>query len=421
MRKNLSTAIFFVIILTAGVGIAYVIENYGSSPERTPRETTPPRGTTPPTATPPTQPPQGGSIEPPAPPPPVPTSNLTYTYDAKFEPPTGRIVHGMGQWINYNTQYVALFSESYKPASELIFIDIGDTPRGWEPVKIKGALVKMGAEGRIPSIDIGLRGLKFSKAELDAMADPLFGIDDELVAGSSKYEARVNDVITIVKEFKKPVMVRIGGEFSGWWNGYHPYEYPKAFRKIVNMFRSAGVENVAFIWCYEPAAANDFDEKNAAGEYKWFPGNDVVDWYGIDLFANKDISGSSQTAAGVLTNYGKTLRFLDFAKVNNKPVYLAETSPSDVKITTSVEDGKTDWEAWFKPYFALMSAHPQIKWFHYINYDWGKTNSGEIQGWQNADISINSYISSQFVAEMKKPGYLHLPEKYLLKDYTLYN
>ena len=65
------------------------------------------------------------------------------------------------------------------------------------------------------------------------MADPLFGIDHE-VASTSRFDERIEDLARIVKEFGKPVIVRIGGEFNGRWNGYHPYAYPKAFRKIVD-------------------------------------------------------------------------------------------------------------------------------------------------------------------------------------------
>ena len=58
--------------------------------------------------------------------------------------------------------------------------------------------------------------------------------------------ARIESFIDVLKAHKEPVMLRLGGEFSGPWNGYHPWAYPVAFRKIVNMFRARGVTNVAF-------------------------------------------------------------------------------------------------------------------------------------------------------------------------------
>ncbi|MBI4020906.1 MAG: hypothetical protein HY369_01550 [Candidatus Aenigmarchaeota archaeon] len=351
--------------------------------------------------------------------PPVP-SDLTYAFGAKFEPPDGRIVHGMGQWESYNPKYLSVLGDQkYYPASQALFFAIGDTPRGWSPEDIERALQEKDDAGLISQIDIALRGLKPLPSAFASLPDPYYGIDDVIAAGPSKYDARIQDVVDIVKDFKKPIMIRIGGEFSGNWNGYQPYAYPKAFRKIVQMFRDAGVENAAFIWCYEPAAADDFDEMNALGEYKWFPGNDVVDWYGIDVFANKDIQGA-EVSNGKLTQYGKTVRFLDFALANGKPVIIAESSPSDVDITPSLTDGEADWKTWFVPYFSLLNTHPTIKWFHYINYDWSLAGDSAAQGWKDADISDNAYIAGMFAAEMKKPQYLHTQERYLLKDYVQY-
>ena len=198
------------------------------------------------------------------PPPPPPGSSLTYRFGAKFEPPDGRVVHGIGQWEVYNAKYYALLPADQQPAAELIFVDLGDTPRGWEPEKLAARMAAISSSGRIPSVDIALRGLQPTPAVLATLPDPLYGIDHE-VANGTKYDARIMDVVGIMKGFRKPVMMRIGGEFSGWWNGYHPYEYPKAFRKIVSMFRQAGVNNVAFVWCFEPAAPDDFDAVAPAG------------------------------------------------------------------------------------------------------------------------------------------------------------
>src|SRR5688572_9540782 len=57
------------------------------------------------------------------------TSSPTYEYEfgAKFEPPKGRVVHGMGQWVTGNPQYLAMLPAANQPASELVFTAIGDT------------------------------------------------------------------------------------------------------------------------------------------------------------------------------------------------------------------------------------------------------------------------------------------------------
>ncbi len=372
-----------------------------------------------PTESRPPAPMDGGTGAPvPPPPPPSPNQDPTYRFGAKFEPPVGRVVHGEGQWKAYNDKYEALLPADRQPAAELRFVDLGDTPRGWEPDKIAASLAAIDGAGRIPSIDISLRGLKPTPAELATLPDPLFGIDHD-VANSTTYDARILDLIQMAKAFRKPIMLRIGGEFNGWWNGYHPYEYPKAFRKIVSMFRQAGATNVAFVWCYEPAAPDDFDAVNAAGEPKWYPGADVVDWFSIDLFAAQDVGGPVVGHNGAGTSHGRTLRFLDMAVAQNKPVVIAESSPSHYNLGNPAS-AEAAWAEWFTPYWGLIASRPEILWFHYINYDWTLASDYLANGWQNNDLGASPSIASRYVAELGAPKYLHAGERHLLKDYQLY-
>jgi len=324
-------------------------------------------------------------------------------------------VHAVGQWEAYNATYAALLPAGHQPAAELMFIDLGDTPRPWNPAELSMRVAAIWARGRIPSLDISLRGLQPTPDSLATLPDPLYGIDDD-VAHTTQYDGRLADLVQLARSFGKPMMVRIGGEFNGWWNGYHPYEYPKAFRKIVTMFRDAGVTNVAFVWCYEPAAPDDFDAVNAAGEAKWFPGDDVLDWYSVDLFAAHDFSGP-QGGHGSLSPFGRTLRFLDLAVAHRKPVVIAESSPMEFDLANPGQAAMA-WDEWFVPYFALMTARTEIKWFHYINYDWTQASYYASQGWQNNDLGASSLVTQNYIAELAKSRYLHSSERGLLKDYT---
>ncbi len=339
----------------------------------------------------------------------------TYQFGAKFEPPTGRVVHGMGQWEAYNPQYTALLNPKSQPASELIFLTIADTTRPWNPTQIAAHLAAIGAAGRIPLADIALRGNQ--PVPGTQLPDPLFGIDDE-VAKSSTWDQRLLDLALVFAGYRKPALVRIGGEFNGAWNGYHPYDFPKAFRKIVNLFRSAGAGNVAFVWCYEPAAPGDFADQNEMGEFKWYPGEDMVDWFSIDLFASADLSGPPSGHGGS-TSYGRALTFLDMAVASGKPVVIAESSPSQFDLSTAEGAGQV-WSQWFTPYFSLITARPEIKWFTYINFDWTTSSYYLASGWKNNDLSAAPTIAAMYAQELAKPAYLHAGEVSLLKDYDLY-
>lgn len=355
----------------------------------------------------------GGGAEPPAEPP----GELTYTFGAKFEPPAGRVVHGMGQWAEYNAKLLAALPEAQRPAAGLVFVALGDTPRGWRPETVFAALEAYDRAGQIPHLDIALRGLQLPRAILDTLTDPFYGIDDE-VATTTKYDDRIRDLIAIVAQFRKPVMLRIGGEFSGWWNGYHPYAYPKAFRKIVGMFRQAGVANVAFIWCYEPAAPDDFDERNAAGDYKWYPGADVIDWYAIDWFDAGDFTGPLVAGRG-RTARGRSERFLDTAAADRKPVMVAESAPARYDLSDPAQ-AQTAWAEWFEPFFRVLAERPEIAWFHLISYDWTRSSYSRENGWRNNDLTASPWLLEKLAAELGKAKYLHAGEKTLLKDYARY-
>ena len=333
---------------------------------------------------------------------------------ALLEPPPGLVVHGRGQWEPYNSKLREALPAAIRPASELLFLQIGDSPRGWRGSALLGLLRRTDAEGCIPSINITLSGNQPRKAEMAALADKRFGID-HLVASGDRFDGRLRDVVSAVKDFGKPVMVRIGGEFNGAWNGYHPYEYPKAFRKIVGLFREAGAANAAFVWCYEPSAPGDFDERNAAGQGKWFPGDDVIDWYSIDWFNKEDFTGPLTGPQGE-TAHGRSRRFLDMAVAHGKPVVIAESAPCRYDLSDAAQ-AEAAWNEWFVPYFRIIAERPEIKWFHLISYDWSKAGFYQESGWRNNDLTANADLLKKLTGELSQSRYLHAPRKDLLHDY----
>ena len=359
-----------------------------------------------------------GPESPATPPPPPPGPAAQYEFGAKFEPPVGRVVHGMGQWAAFNAKYTGLLGPGIQPASELMFITLADTLRPWNPAQIAASLAKIAAAGRIPLADIALRGNQPTPAELAQLPDPLFAVDDE-VAGGSKWDSRLLDLAQLFAAYKKPVLLRIGGEFNGWWNGYHPFLFPKAFRKVVNLFRAAGAANVAFVWCYEPAAPGDFADTDASGNPKWYPGPDVVDWFSIDLFGATDVGGPVTGHGGGATSFGKTLAYLDFARAGQKPVVIAESAPSHFDLATA-SGAASAWAEWFTPYFGLIAARSEIKWFTYINYDWSLASYYDDMGWKNNDLSASPSLSALYSSELARPKYLHAPELSLVKDFAKY-
>jgi hypothetical protein len=77
-------------------------------------------------------------------------------------------------------------------------------------------------------------------------------------------------------------------------------------------------------------------------------------------------------------------------------------------------EGAAAWSEWFTPYFDLIAARPEIKWFHYINYDWTQAGYYAATGWQNNDLALNPVLAGKYVAELSGARYLHAGELSLL-------
>jgi len=154
----------------------------------------------------------------------------------------------------------------------------------------------------------------------------------------------------------------------------------------------------AFYWLCEI----NFSSRNFYLE-PYYPGDDYVDWFGIDVFYARHITGK----------YKPVEDFLKLAKKHKKPVMIGESTAAGV----GVLDGEKSWSDWFKPYFELIKNHKQIKAFCYINWDWVLDKHWGSPGtWGNCRIEENEIVRKRFVEELKKEKYLHNTTMEELKD-----
>jgi len=239
---------------------------------------------------------------------------------------------------------------------------------------------------------------------------------DSIYVYTDQWDQYVDMLESAFRQVNLPFFFRIGFEFNGSWNPYHPYIYPLAFRQLVIDLNSRGIDNFATVWCYEPDAAADFADSTEQG-WKWYPGDDVVDWFGLDLFTvehfHPDLPDSAQGRTGWdITRKGRSEAFLRFAEVRGKPVYLNELSSiHTVSTPDSLDpegiDGQADWDAWFEPFFRFIQAHPNIKGWNYIDVDWSSINSYQQQGWRDARLEINSILRRRWVHQMSSGNVIH--------------
>jgi hypothetical protein len=205
--------------------------------------------------------------------------------------------------------------------------------------------------------------------------NPEESYEDKVAAG--EYDQHLKNLANLLKtKIKSPMYIRVGYEFNGWWNGYKPQAYKEAFRRVVEIFRRENVP-AAYVWCAYPVKA----------DLSYYPGDDVVDWWGMDLFDKEDLDRF------------ETMEFLQKAHQHGKPVMIGESTPRFV----GVLDGKESWQSWFVKYFGLIKSQPGIKAFCYINWDWSRYEMWH--NWGDARLEMNEYVAQKYREEIQQTLY----------------
>jgi hypothetical protein len=317
-------------------------------------------------------------------------------YGAKYEPPDGKVYHGVGWHIASQINYMNMFPADKKP---LLVQHITAMP-GTRGMSVSGILKAFSQSHISPDSQY---------MEMSTHFEDNNGPLDSVFAYTSQMDHYIDTMAIALKTHGRPVFLRIGLEMNGAWNGYTPWTFPKAYRKLVEGLRAQNVDNIATVWCYEPDAPPDFADSTAQG-WKWYPGDDVVDWFSLDPFPSEHFDPAlPDSSGGNITKKGKSELFLRFAQERGKPVYLNETTAHSAHITPDASDpdsadAKHDWDNWFAPFLQFLSNHPNIKAFNYINLDW--TPYTQWQHWGDARIHINTYIRDRWVAALTQDNFI---------------
>ena len=249
-------------------------------------------------------------------------------YGAKLEPVT-QVLHGAGQG---NVADVKAYREVLGKYDSVLFMDYCSANKA--PGKYAENLKRKLAElNNFTAVQLGLSMGSDGKPELH--------YEQDVAAG--KYDDNLAALFGQLKQLGVPFYIRIGFECNGHHNGYSPESYKKAFVHVAQLIRKTGL-NAATVWCTYP---NRLQEA-----MPYYPGDQWVDWWAVDLFTPKDIAECRALIAE--------------ADKHKKPVMIGESTPKGV----GVLDGQTSWDKWYKPYFALIHESPGIKAFCYINWNW---------------------------------------------------
>lgn len=282
--------------------------------------------------------------------------------------PHNHTIHGAGQSRDAYKDYSDALDQSTQPKIYMTYRGLKNpVPEKWTN-RIKENIAPYKENGLILQI-----GIAMTKD-----GSPWEHYEQEVAEG--QYDENLKLLFAFLKELDIPVMIRIGYEFNGSWNGYEPDSYKRAFRHVTNVIRESGLD-AATVWCF--AAKGDHNYMD------FYPGDEYVDWWAIDLFEPHELT------------HPVTFQFLEDAHNHARPVLIGESTAKFVGTTNADEA----WSHWFAPYFALIRSTPGMKAFCYINWDWAKYPMWS--DWGDCRIEVNENLLKRYQQELHHPLYLH--------------
>ena len=218
---------------------------------------------------------------------------------------------------------------------------------------------------------------------------------------AGEFDAALKQFADAVPLLGRPLFLRIGFEFNGHWNNYSAPDYVQAWRRIEAALAANTTtrDSVALVWDMSCDAVASADACTSATEcwQQFWPGDDVVDWTGVNVFQagrGKDFSS--------MPNSSCVLGFADEASRRGFPVLIAESFPRYVATT----NGAASWDGWFAPFFGQLLLHPAVQGWSYINRDCrskaqGGTRATCVGGlWGDARIQPTdaAYVGERYTA-----------------------
>src|SRR6266568_4361482 len=128
------------------------------------------------------------------------------------------------------------------------------------------------------------------------------------------------------KIFGCAIILSFGHEMNGWWYPWgaprtSPADFIAAWRHIHDIFARQGVTNV--IWSWDPSHQYGEPAPGKVGTLAsdWYPGDNYVDWIGLDGYFGSDRNGHTQNFKEIFGTQLNDIRRI----APHKLVYLAET------------------------------------------------------------------------------------------------
>ena len=137
-----------------------------------------------------------------------------------------------------------------------------------------------------------------------------------------------------------------------------PTEFRAAWRHYVEVFRAAGVRNVVWTWVVTPTVF--YAAPATATADQLYPGDDVVDWLGLDAYNWYGCTTGVPTAWRTMAQIAAPFR--EFGRAHGKPLMLAEWGSAEDPADPSRK------ASWLRDSMTTLTGWPEMKAVLYFDH-----------------------------------------------------
>lgn len=208
---------------------------------------------------------------------------------------------------------------------------------------------------------------------------------------SGAHDDRIRAAAQLAASWGKPLLVRFahemnlsGSPYGPGRNGNVPAAFVAAWRHVVTVFRAERATNVRWVW------TPNVDCGGGCPFESFYPGDDWVDWVGLDGYNYSSISGVPWMSLSQV--FGSSYDAME--RLTSKPLMIAETSSAE---------GGGDKAAWIRDAFenALPVRMPAVRaviWFDRVKEtDWRIDSSAASLAAYRAAVAAPRYAGSDVV------------------------
>lgn len=195
------------------------------------------------------------------------------------------------------------------------------------------------------------------------------------------------------KELDMPIFLRFLSEMNGDWVKWHgdPEKYKEKFILIHDIMEKYA-PNVAMVWC-----PNDEPiETNGVKIEDYYPGDEYVDWVGVNFYVDYYNSGRTDLPDNRFQNPLDHLKYVYDLYADKKPIMICETGVAHYSIPNN--EDLTDWAVanLKKLYTMLPIQYPRVKAINYFSLNQNNSNYLVGNRWNNYALSENAEIEKTY-------------------------